>query len=120
VSGEADLYGELAIDATRLDHRMWRNNVGKAKYRDRYGKVFVVPYGIPGPGGSDMLGYTKRKITPEMVGQTIAVFTAAECKRKGKKAEDDQAKFLEAVRNAGGISGVVRSVEDYRKLVGAE
>jgi hypothetical protein len=116
---ESDLYGQIAIEATRLDHRAWRNNIGVARYK-RNDQIYVVRYGIPGPGGADMIGYTKRIITLDMVGSAVAIFTGAECKVGKRKAEDDQSKFLEAIRNAGGIAGVCRSAQDYRQLVGAE
>ncbi len=117
---EATLYTELSLEATRRQHRLWRNQVGTALYRDRHGKEWRVPYGIPGPGGADMLGYTLQLITLTDVGKTLPVITAVECKMQGKKARDNQQDFLDAIARAGGISGVCRSVEDYRRLVGAE
>lgn len=123
---ESDLYGELMIEATRLGHRLFRNNVGRAKYRSpQSGEVYTVPYGVGGKGGSDMIGFTIREFhdadgmfsNKPMI--RAPIFTAIEGKWKGRKPTKEQLQFLEAVRAAGGIAGVVESVEDYRKLIGA-
>lgn len=74
--------------------------------------------GIGGDGGADLVGFTPVVITPDMVGRTLAVFTAIETKVKGNYADSDQRTFLEGVRSQGGIAGVCRSVEDAEKLVG--
>jgi hypothetical protein len=120
---ESDLYGQIMIEATRLGHRMFRNNTGRAKYKSAKGDVYTVPYGVGGKGGADLCGWTVQLFDDGRVStpaEEVAVFTAVECKVKGKKATKEQAQFLEAVRAAGGIAGVVESVEQYRKLIGAE
>jgi len=124
---ESDLYGELMIEATRLGHRLFRNQIGRAKYKSAQGDVFTVPYGVGGVGGSDLIGWTFQPRLVRPGGQSRegtpfyparAIFTALECKVGKKKPTAEQEKFLAAVRAAGGISGVVTSIADYHKLIG--
>lgn len=91
------------LEATRLGGRLFRNNVGLARYRGRAG-VQQVRYGLA-PGSSDLIGWT-----PD------GRFWAVEVKRSGwgpspSWLESDQNKFLVAVRSAGGVGVVVTSVE---------
>ncbi len=72
--------------------------------------------GLP-PGFTDLFGWVSVTITPDMVGQRVAVFVAPEVKAPGKDATEQQARFLAAVRAAGGRAGVVRSPEDALRLV---
>jgi len=116
---ESELYGELIIEATRLGHRLFRNNVGRASYRAQSGSVYTVPYGVGGVGGSDLLGWTQRVCyTQDGVAYRGLIFTALEVKRKGKKPTKEQQRFLDFIRTFGGIAGVVTSVDDYHKLIG--
>ena len=123
---EVDLYSELLVEATRLGNRLFRNNIGMAKYTSDSGHVYTVPYGVGGKGGGDLIGWTikSRGIVPNP-----AIFTAIEVKnpdeairkkrnKKEREREEQQKKFLQAVRDAGGIAGVVQSVADYHALIG--
>lgn len=71
--------------------------------------------GLP-PGFADLFGLVAVEITPDMVGQTLAVFTALEVK-DGARVSPLQRNFINAVNDNGGRAGVVRSVEDAEKLV---
>ncbi len=71
--------------------------------------------GLP-PGFADLFGFVSVTITPEMVGQKVAVFLAMEVKDEAK-ASEKQSNFLKAVNDNGGRAGVVRSVEDAVKLI---
>lgn len=71
--------------------------------------------GLP-PGFADLFGMKSVTITPEMVGKKVAVFVALEVKDKAS-ASRDQKNFLAAVRDNGGSSGIVWSVEDALELV---
>lgn len=71
--------------------------------------------GLP-TGFSDLFGVTSIVITQEMVGKRVGVFYAMEVKDKAK-ASSEQANFLQAVKNNGGIAGIARSVEDARRIV---
>ncbi|MGB4499394.1 MAG: VRR-NUC domain-containing protein [Methylococcaceae bacterium] len=63
-------------------------------------------------GSSDLIGFQSVTITPEMVGQKVAIFTAIEVKTETGKVSPAQTKFVEMVRKFGGIGAVVRSVDD--------
>ena len=55
-------------------------------------------------------------VTPDMVGEKIAVFCSAELKKVKGKAEEEQKNWLQQVENAGGIGGIVRNIDDYNKI----
>jgi hypothetical protein len=97
---EGDLNDELMLEASRLGHRLWRNNNGVAFHKDGS----VVRYGVAGNGAADLLGFTVVEITPDMVGRKVAVFTAVEAKTGKQKPRKDQQDFLDMVRRKGGIA----------------
>lgn len=68
-------------------------------------------------GSSDLIGWTTVEITPEMVGQKVAVFTAIEAKTGKTKISPEQQKFIDVVIESGGIAGVAKSVEDAVKII---
>jgi hypothetical protein len=70
-------------------------------------------------GSSDLIGWTVITVTPDMVGRQVAVFTAEECKSGSGRPSEDQLRFIANVQEAGGIAGVVRTVEDAIALVTA-
>lgn len=72
--------------------------------------------GLP-PGVSDLNGMTRVVVTPEMVGTTLAVYTAIEVKQPGKDPTAEQINYLRAVHRAGGLCGVARSAEDALRIV---
>jgi len=70
---------------------------------------------------SDLIGWTEIVVTPEMIGQRIAIFTAVEIKRQSWKAtkderEEKQRNFINWIKARGGIAGMVNSVDDFVKL----
>jgi hypothetical protein len=97
---------QLAASAGGGPARLWRNNTGALK--DARGQL--VRYGLC-PGSSDLIGFRTIVITPDMVGQRIAVFSAVEVKDRGKATEQQQA-FINLVHQAGGMAGIARSVPD--------
>lgn len=72
--------------------------------------------GLP-PGFSDLFGLVPVVITPDMVGQKVAIFTALEVKTANGKPTDKQAAFIKAVNDNGGRADVVRSPEDAVRVV---
>lgn len=94
--------------------RMFRNNVGKLP-DPTTGRW--VEFGVGGKGGGDLLGWRTITVTPEMVGQQVAVFTSIEVKAPSGRLRPEQEQWLKVVRGAGGIAGVARSVEDAEALV---
>ena len=93
---------------TRPDLRLYRNNCGSLP-DPRTGRP--VQFGLA-RGSADLIGWRTVTITPEMVGQRIAVFTSIEVKTSTGRLTPAQHNWLGAVRSAGGIAGVARSVTD--------
>jgi hypothetical protein len=52
-----------------------------------------------------------------MVGQEIPVFAAIEVKTAKGRATKDQLQFIEHIRDAGGIAGIARSVDDAKNIL---
>lgn len=101
------------LAVSKAGARLWRNNVGMLE--DKTGRW--VKFGVGGKGGSDYIGLTPVKILPEHVGRTFAVFTALEIKGEGTKIKDDQIRYIELVRRAGGIAGIAYGPEEAVNLV---
>lgn len=97
---ESNIQQACRMEASRLGAIVWRNNVGKLQ--DKQGRW--VTYGLC-VGSSDLIGIFKGR------------FLALEVKMHGKKPTPEQENFLRAVRENGGIAGVVRSIDDVRKLL---
>lgn len=92
--------------------RLFRNNTGKLQ--DLQGRW--VEFGLC-VGSSDLIGWTTVEITPEMVGKSLAVFTAIEAKTTTGKPTPEQLNFIARVREAGGIAGIARSPEGAREII---
>lgn len=122
MTSESDVQRDIQIEAPKVGARLLRNNIGA--YQDDTGRW--VHYGVGGKGGSDLLGWTQIKVTPEMVGSTIAVMTACEVKgpewrppKSGKQFErwKLQKQFVAAINQAGGIATVASSVDDLTRAI---
>lgn len=96
------------------DVRLWRNNSGKLP-DPRTGRW--VQFGVASPGGSDLIGYRSVTITQDMVGQRVAIFAAIEIKTETGRATPAQRNFIDHIRRAGGIAGIVRSVADAQQIL---
>ena len=90
---------------------MFRNNTGTL--RDQHGRP--VQFGLC-KGSADLIGWTSRTITEEMVGQQVAIFTSIEVKTPTGRIRPEQKTWLDAVLKAGGIAAVARSVADCKRL----
>ena len=98
---------------TRSDLRLFRNNTGTLP-DPRTGRP--VQFGLA-RGSADLIGLRTVTITPEMVGQQVAVFTSIEVKTPQGRATEAQQNWLHMVRRAGGIAGIARSVRDAQNLL---
>ena len=101
----------------RTDVRMFRNNVGTGWQGQVVSKelgAVVIQNARPlhaglCVGSSDLIGWKTVTITPDMVGQQVAVFVAAEVKTATGRLTGEQQNFLNKVRDAGGLAVVIRS-----------
>ena len=82
---------------------IFRNNNGALK--DKNGRL--VQYGL-GNGTSDFIGWTTKTITEDMVGRSVAIFTAIEVKASDKKPSEEQQKFINLVKKNGGIAKIYK------------
>jgi hypothetical protein len=111
---EADVNDAIREAVKRMTLvELYRNNRGSIRLESG-GRL---TYGVGPDGAADWLGYKSVTITPEMVGNQIAVFVAIEAKRPGAHARDDQQKFLSRVAIAGGIAGVAHSADELEALL---
>ena len=112
---EQRIQQEIRLAISKGDCRVFRNNTGTL--RDANGRP--VQFGLC-KGSADLIGWRTITITPEMVGQRIAVFTSIEVKTPTGRVQPEQKQWLEAVQAAGGIAGIARSVEDAETLLTAQ
>ncbi len=111
---ETGIQQEIRLACSRGPVRLWRNNSGSLP-DPRTGRY--VQFGVGSPGGSDLIGYKRITITPEMVGSQLPVFAAVEVKTPRGKATEQQKAFIEHIRNAGGIAGIARSVDEAKSVL---
>ena len=113
MKSETTLQNEIRLAVGQLkDVRMFRNNVGLFKTQD--GRNVQTGLCV---GSSDLIGFQSLTITPDMVGQKIAVFTAIEIKTEKGKVSPQQEKFIEMVARFGGIGAIVRNVDDAMNVL---
>lgn len=78
----------------------------------------VVTYGLM-PGSSDLIGWQSVTVTPEMVGQRVAIFVSPEVKRaRGGTEAEHQERWIAGVNAHGGRAGFVRSEAETAALLG--
>ena len=124
---ESTILAEIrAWAGTQPDLVLWRNNTGSLQ--DATGRW--VQFGLC-EGSADLVGCLTiaagpsyaavqaaidedRRLVTERV---VARFLAVEVKRPGEKPSAAQAAWLDVVRRAGGIAGVVTGVEEAEMLV---
>jgi hypothetical protein len=100
---------------TQPNLSLYRNNVGKLK--DSTGRW--VTYGLC-VGSADLIGWLRCHVKPvpfRGVSCAVARFVALEVKLPGQKARPEQEAWLRLVRDAGGIAGVVTSVDEAEALL---
>ena len=98
---------------TRTDCRLFRNQVGQLP-DPRTGRP--VQFGLA-RGSADLIGWRTITITPDMVGTQLAVFTSIEVKTPTGRIRPEQHAWLGAVRSAGGIAGIARSIRDATEIL---
>ena len=110
---ETNRLRSIMLGISKPGVRIWRNNCGALKDQD--GRL--IRFGVANPGGSDLIGWRSVTVTPDMVGQKIAVFLAIEVKGERGKASDAQVNFISRVKDDGGLAGVARSIDDALGII---
>jgi len=114
-NAETDIQQRIRLAlGTRPDLRLFRNNTGTLP-DPRTGRP--VQFGLA-RGSADLIGWRTITITPEMVGQRVAIFTSIEVKTTTGRTTPAQQAWMGTVRTAGGIAGVARSVRDAEEILG--
>jgi hypothetical protein len=98
---------------TNPDARIFRNQVGSLP-DPRTGRL--VTFGLA-KGSADLIGWRTVVVTPEMVGQRIAIFTSIEVKTPNGRIRPEQQAWLDVVLRGGGIAGIARSVTDAKQII---
>ena len=125
MAAEGDLIREIQLICSHGDVRLFRNQVGEAWQ----GTTITTPEGILlkhprriqfglAKGSSDLIGWKAVAITPDMVGQSLAVFVSVEVKTPRGSFQTGQRPWLNSVEEFGGISGVARSLADAQTILG--
>lgn len=109
---ETSLLKEIHLAVSTTTTRLFRNNCGRLRSSDGQ----WVQFGLC-PGSSDLIGFKSVKVTPEMVGQRVAIFAALEVKSTKGRATPEQWNFIDTVATYGGLAGVVRSLEEARQVL---
>lgn len=110
---EQELQQRIRLELGTGPVRLWRNNVGAL--RDPRGRL--VSYGLC-TGSSDLIGLRQLTISPEHLGQQLAVFSAIEVKTRRGRPTAEQERFLAVVQRLGGLAGVARSLAEARTILG--
>ena len=111
---EQSIQQHIRISCSTGNTRLFRNNTGTLK--DQHGRP--VQFGLC-KGSADLIGWKQVTVTPEMVGQQVAVFTSIEVKTPTGRIRPEQQQWLDTVQAAGGIAGVARTVEDALRIMTA-
>ncbi|RLF67108.1 MAG: hypothetical protein DRN30_00755 [Thermoplasmata archaeon] len=131
---EQTLLKQFLKEASKLGHRLFRNNtgtgwVGKATRCSSPRQVTLYPGDVlirqARPlhaglikGSSDLIGWSVIRVTSEMVGQRVAIFTAAELKTGRLKATTEQQNFVNKINLDGGIAVVAYEFNELKKRWG--
>ena len=125
---ESTVSQETQIRATHYNCILMRNNSGALL--DSEGRL--VRFGLGNVSkkhqdrikSSDLIGFKKVRITPDMVGKDVAVITVIEVKKeawnpdkKFDKRETAQSNFITWIKNNGGLGGFVNCAEKLEYIL---
>lgn len=124
---ETNIVREIQIAASRIGARLIRQQtgmgwIGKGK-RKPDGTVIIPnarPFHSGFTGWSDTGGFTPVLITPDMVGQTVAVYTQVEVKTDTGPVRTEQRDWISYVRSQGARAGIARSPDDVIRILRGE
>ena len=122
---ETNIQRLIMMALSKSGARIFRNNVGKA-YAGKAIKLtngdvviknpYLIKFGLC-VGSSDVIGWTPVTITPDMVGQKVAIFTAIEVKKPKGRVSPEQKQFIERLTSDGGLAGVARSEHEAVEII---
>lgn len=123
---EGDLMRSILLEYSdpRKGCLLFRNNVGTAwqgKVERAPGIVILhqprpVHFGLH-KGSADLLGIKSVTITPDMVGQTVGIFTSIETKGEKTSITEAQKNWANAIQRAGGRAGIARDAETAGRII---
>lgn len=125
---ESKIQKRIALECSDKNTRLWQNDNGLcyqgqvSRFNEKGGQSAVITrckairYGL-GTGTSDLIGFKKIKITPEMVGKDIAIFVGIEVKTNTGRTSKSQDNFLKLIEQSGGICGVARTTEEASNIL---
>lgn len=115
---ETNVLKRILLAVGSLPHvRLFRNHVGGG---------YVTQSPVPGSryqsfglmqGSADLIGWTEVTVTPEMVGQSVAVFTSIEVKTATGRARKNQERWATYVKKSGGLAGFARDEQEARRII---
>ena len=106
-NAEANIMNKIMLAMSKKGFLCWRNQVGIFKTMDGSRTVNI---GVK--GSSDLMAIKPTVITPDMVGQTVAVFVAVEVKTATGRQSEAQKKWQAAVEKLGVEYILARSEDD--------
>ncbi|HJE82654.1 VRR-NUC domain-containing protein [Megasphaera stantonii] len=130
---EHDLQNEIRLHVSREQlGTLFRANVGQG-WAGKVQRMHLTPdtntillvnprpfsTGLP-VGFPDLFGFVPVTITPDMVGQEIAVFAAVEVKQKTGRVSAKQRDMMAFLQKHGARAGVARSVDDAARILSGE
>ena len=124
---ESEIQQLILLETPKLNMSLFRNNSGC--FTDVMGRV--VRFGLGNTSqainsqikSSDLIGITQVVITKNMVGETIGVFTAVECKHedwkisKSKSQDIAQLNFINFVKSRGGFASFVSDPKNLKNII---
>ena len=128
MNDEHSVQQNIQIQAMHFNCQLMRNNSGALLDKDdrpvRFGLGNISKAHNDKVKSSDLIGFTKIVITPDMVGKTVAVFTAIEVKRpdwnpnkKLDAKETAQLNFINWVRKNGGLAGFANAFDKIKDIL---
>ena len=129
---ESPLLKRIMLAVCRGPTRLFRTNSGMGWVGDAkvYQKTTIVsvnqgdvvirnarPFRSGFEGMSDLNGWHSVEITKDMVGRKVAIYTAIEVKVPRGQVRPHQKVYIDMVKAAGGIAGIVRSEEEAEELL---
>lgn len=123
---ETDIRKAIQLACSKGESRLFRNQVGEAWqgrcYRTAEGVLVRDPrrvnFGLC-VGSADLVGWRTVTITPDMVGQRVAVFASVEVKTTRGRYAAGQREWAEQVVLAGGLAGFAKNTAEADKILGA-